>query len=445
MKEIGLILKGLYQKHIAIRKETVEGALNRLGYEGMIISSGKPYTYFLDDQDAAFRSTPHFSHWTPLQGPNHVLHIVPGRKPVLLMFNPTDFWYEHSTASNEFWTEFFEIKPFNSVEMLEAELGGFTNHAFIGPEGSVESCKHYDQNPKLLLASLDWHRAIKSDYEIYCLQEANRLAAQAHLAARSAFIDGGSEIEIHHAYVSALKCSDDDLPYHSIVALDQHAAVLHYQRKRTTRNGRVLLIDSGANYFNYSSDITRTYAHKTASDTFKSLLKSMEATQKQICDKVTAGVNYFDLHDTTHQEITKILLDHEILNGCSIEAAIANGLSRVFFPHGLGHLLGIQVHDVGGLQKNEQGEPCDPSEKYPYLRTARVLRLNEVITVEPGLYFIPALIDPMRSGKEATYFDFSVIDELVPLGGIRIEDNLQVKDGSSLNLTRVYLGNEYLV
>jgi Xaa-Pro dipeptidase len=105
----------------------------------------------------------------------------------------------------------------------------------------------------------------------------------------------------------------------------------------------------------------------------------------------------------------------------------------------LGHFLGIQVHDVGGHQKEPAGGTNPPPEQYPLLRTTRTLEENQVFTVEPGLYFIEMLLRDFREGDDKDAFDWSLIDRLAPCGGIRIEDNVVVTADGHRNLTREYL------
>src|SRR5204862_7060473 len=98
-------------------------------------------------------------------------------------------------------------------------------------------------NPEALLKRLDWDRAIKTAYEVTCLSQATAASAKGHNAARQAFLAGKSELDIHHAYVEASGYTDDQLPYTSIVCLDEKAAILHYHAKRVAGSGRVLLLD----------------------------------------------------------------------------------------------------------------------------------------------------------------------------------------------------------
>src|SRR5262245_46031927 len=95
----------LYADHVAERQRTVEAALQASGFDALVISSGKPFTYFADDQDAPFRETPHFAHWVPLRGPSHLLLVRPGTKARLVRVAPEDYWYEQAPLGTPFWAD----------------------------------------------------------------------------------------------------------------------------------------------------------------------------------------------------------------------------------------------------------------------------------------------------------------------------------------------------
>ena len=121
------------------------------------------------------------------------------------------------------------------------------------------------------------------------------------------------------------------------------------------------------------------------------------------------------------------------------DEAFEKKLTHPFFPHGIGHHLGIQVHDVAGKQSDPQGTPAPPPEEHPFLRNTRTIEPGHVLTIEPGLYFIPMLLRPLRAGEHAERLDWTLIDALTPLGGIRIEDNVLVTETGHRNLTREHL------
>ncbi len=146
-------------------------------------------------------------------------------------------------------------------------------------------------------------------------------------------------------------------------------------------------------------------------------------------------MDYRELHLATHRAIAEWLAARGFLK-ISAEAAVAEGITSVFFPHGLGHLIGLQVHDVSGLQASEAGGEIPRPEGHPYLRLTRVLEPGMAITIEPGLYFIDQLLEALAAGPQRDAVDWSRIDALRPYGGIRIEDDVLVTDEGHRNLTR---------
>jgi Xaa-Pro dipeptidase len=358
----------------------------------------------------------------------------------LIRFAPEDFWYEQLPLGNPFWASEFDIEEAGTVDEVWQRLGTLSRAAYIGNETDRASAAGLEVNPTQLTAHLDWHRTTKSPYEVQCIEEATVIAARAHVAARAAFQTGASELEIHQAYVQAAGVVDHELPYGTIVALDEKGATLHYEGKRQVRNGVVLLIDAGAQVRGYAADITRTMASPRCDSRFQALIAGMEKLELQLCDLVKPGLSYGELHHQGHLFIASLLKEADILHATP-EEAVEKGLSRAFFPHGLGHHLGIQVHDVAGRQGAPDGTPAPPPPQHPTLRTTRTIDAGQVFTVEPGLYFIPMLLRPFRDSEHKARFNWTLIDKLTPCGGIRIEDNLLVTSSGHRNLTRPHLPN----
>jgi Xaa-Pro dipeptidase len=280
---------------------------------------------------------------------------------------------------------------------------------------------------------------VKTHYELEQLRAANRLALLGHAAAKVRFLEGGSEYEIHMAFLQATQNLEDECPYTNIVALNEKAAILHYQFKRKINEdkGRVLLIDAGCKVRAYGSDITRTSVSEDVHPEFRSLVTAMEALELALVDEVKPGKTYQSLHASTLTRVASVLVDHKI---CTGEAAdlIELNIPQLFMPHGVGHLLGIQVHDVGGHQSDINGTILPPPENSPALRNTRTMEVDMVFTVEPGLYFIPLILEAERSSDRGKLINWNAVDELYPCGGIRIEDNIRVTSDGAENLTRQF-------
>lgn len=432
-------MKNLFSEHVQTRQKAAEYALSQSGYAGLILSSGRPHVYFADDQEAIFHPTPHFGHWCPERSPYHLLKIEAGKKPKLVFYSPDDFWHAQPEIGE--WSNEFDVVMVKSLDKRWIGLGEIKNFAFIGPE--EPEAQTLKLNPRELITRLDWGRALKTAYEVQCIQKSNALAALGHKRVKQVFLASQatcSELELHHEFLRACSVREMDLAYQTIIGVNEKSAILHYHDKRQNiAKPQTLLIDAGTNYLSYASDITRTYAHEQAAQEFKDLLKGMDDLQQQLCAEVKAQVEFRTLHKSCHNKIARLLIDSGILKDCDEVSAVKKGLSQVFLPHGLGHMLGLQVHDVAGDQINELGDKAWPDEDFPNLRTQRALRAQEVVTIEPGLYFIDMKLRNHRHGDLSRHFNWPLIDKLLPLGGIRIEDNVLVLNDGMRNLTREVL------
>ena len=290
-------------------------------------------------------------------------------------------------------------------------------------------------NPPHLLTRLHFDRAVKTGYELECMRRASDLGARGHLAALAAFRRGGSEYEAHMCYLEACSQREEEMPYNNIVAYNENSAVLHYQHLERTapKSLRSFLIDAGAQYRGYASDITRTYAAYPSR--FADLVESLDGAQRALCDEIVAGRDYREVHLSAHRRLGD-LMQQIGLTRLPGQAALELGITSVFFPHGIGHLLGLQVHDVGGVMGDDQGRERQRPEGHPYLRLTRMLEPGVVVTVEPGIYLIDSLLAAAHADSRRVHIDWTVVEELKPFGGIRIEDNVVATASAPENLTR---------
>jgi Xaa-Pro dipeptidase len=354
----------------------------------------------------------------------------------MIFMQPRDYWYKPPGVPHEFWTAHFEIAVIHDTAQAGEQINGIGRCAFIGEWQEEFSAWNFAaRNPKSLVDRLHFSRAIKTAYEIECMRQASRLAARGHAAAEAAFRQGASEYDIHTGYLRAIRQTENELPYPSIVALNSNAAVLHYQHQERAAPAQIhsFLIDAGADHSGYASDITRTYA--AAKDDFAALVDGMHELQQSLCGQVRAGTDYASIHLDAHLRIAALLRDSELIR-VPAEDAVGSGLSGVFFPHGVGHLLGLQVHDVAGFMVDAAGTHKQRPTGHPNLRLTRTLEPGFVVTIEPGLYFIDALLDEARTSSQADAIQWRHVDALRRYGGIRIEDNVVCTSGEPENLTR---------
>lgn len=333
----------------------------------------------------------------------------------------------------------FEVEVFKDSakiwERVQENTRQLKHRILIGPKPATEISNHVAESEKhtSFVRALDRTRAIKTDFELDCMKKSTARAVKGHNAAQKAFREGKSEYAVHIAYLDATQQTEARLPYPNIIAFNEHASVLHYQLYDHTppNPARSLLIDAGAKYLCYHSDITRTYADHGQTE-FQALVDSVDSVQRQITDELLPRVSYTEMHVRMHELIAEVLVDQNILQ-CSPDSAFEQELTDVFFPHGLGHLLGLQTHDVGGYtQEDDSLHP--PPERFDSLRLTRRLETNLVTTIEPGIYFIPMLLDKKRGHKD---INWAKVERLVPCGGVRIEDNVYFDPADKLvNMTR---------
>lgn len=426
-------LATLYPQHLSTVCERAEKALALGGFDHLLIAAGMPTEKFLDDQDFPFAVNPHFKHWLPLiDAPGSWIIYTPGHKPKLVFLQPRDYWHVVPQAPHGYWVAHFDIVIVRSAADALAELP--TGHGAVIAPAAVDGVEV--NNPPAVLDYLHWHRSYKTPYELALMREASRIGTRAHHAAADAFRAGASEFDIHLAYLAAARQIDAELPYASIVGLNEHGAVLHYSKfdRSPPPSCRSLLIDAGASAAGYASDITRTYAAADASE-FQALIDSVDAAQQGFVAMVRAGQDYADLHVHAHHVLAGVLREHGLIR-MSAESAVASGVSSAFFPHGLGHSIGLQVHDVAGFQQSERGGTVPRPDGHPYLRMTRTLEPGMVVTIEPGLYFIDMLLAELRDKPAAGDIDWAKVDAFRPYGGIRIEDDVVCTDGAPENLTR---------
>jgi len=431
------MIHSLYPAHLAAIQQRWEAAMVAEKLDAIVVHSGTPIVSFLDDYVYPFRPNPHFLAWLPLaQHHDSILIVRPGKKPELWYFQAEDYWHVPPSDPEAWWAESFDIRVTSDTEAWKAAgaqlgkriavLGDSSELPGVFPQSAI--------NPQDLVMRLHLERTRKTPYELACMREATRIATAAHHAARDAFLAGKSEFDIHLAYLDKARQYDAELPYGSIVALNEHAAVLHYQKRQLAApaESRSFLIDAGATRHAYASDITRTYA--AHSGEFADLVEAMDMVELTLAGQVKAGLSYPQLHIEAHRRIAAVLHDAGItrLDG---DDAVESGLSSVFFPHGLGHFIGLQTHDVAGLVDNEGKDLARP-DGHPYLRLTRELEAGNVLTIEPGLYFIPALLAEWKIKGDAKVINWDAVEKLSPYGGIRIEDNVVVTNSGGENLTR---------
>lgn len=423
-----------FQEHLSFVTSTADAALAKTGHDSLIIASGIEKIRFLDDSPYPFKANPQFKYWAPLcQHPNSWIAYTPGQKPIIVYYQPDDYWHVPPSAPNGDWVEHFDIRIINEAADAANHLPNPARAAIIG-EADAALGNYTPNNPKALLDFLHYHRAYKTPHELTQMRKAQDKAARGHRAAEQAFQSGASEAQINAAFLSAAGHTDNDVPYNNIVALNENGATLHYQYKSFNKpaHHRSLLIDAGAEFNGYAADITRTYGN--GFELFEQLISSVEKEQLALCAQVKAGLDYRELHMQCHLRLGGVLRQLGIVD-MEPSTMLEKGVSSIFYPHGLGHPIGLQVHDVAGFS-DENGVLIPRPEGQPFLRMTRILEPGMVVTIEPGLYFIPTLLAKLKLRPEAKSINWQKVEQLMPYGGVRIEDEVHCTDLDPENISR---------
>lgn len=434
----GATLGAQYPAHIDALKARHDRALSVAGASHVVVFAGAPKLRFLDDYHYPFTANPHFASWLPLiRHPHSYLVYTPGETPVLVYFQEKDYWHAPPSAPEGYWAEHFDVRIVHEAEDIKQHLPVERDKCILIGEIDNEAQAFGIErvNPTSAIHSLHYARAKKTAYEIDCLRAASRRGAKGHRAAEKAFREGKSEYDIHLDYCRAVDHQEKELPYGNIIALNEHGAILHYQHlsRDTPATRRSFLIDAGAAVNGYASDITRTYSYEDRE--FGTLIERMDELQQGLVAKVQAGVDFAELHIETHRQIATVLNEFELATG-SADALIENGVTAAFYPHGLGHFLGLQVHDVGGFMADESGGTIDRPSGHPFLRLTRMLEEDHVVTIEPGLYAIDMLQKNLEGTPAHKMVNAERVAWLQAFGGIRIEDDVRVLANGAENMTR---------
>lgn len=274
-------------------------------------------------------------------------------------------------------------------------------------------------------------RSIKSEEEIAELERASAIGYKMHTTAMRLARPGVTEQYIGGVLEGIACAYGAQVSFQSIVSM--HGEILHgYPSPRKLEQGRLLLVDAGAETNdNYCSDHTRTTpigARFTQRQ--KDIYNIVVDCHDLALTHARPGVRWWDVHMAVCTLMTERLKDLGLMKG-DTDAAVAAGAHALFLPHGLGHMMGMDVHDMEGLGQTYVGYDAEtrPSTQFgtASLRFARRLEVGHVVTDESGIYFIPDLIDLWRKeGTNAEFLNFDAIEKYKDFGGIRIEDDVLI-------------------
>lgn len=252
-------------------------------------------------------------------------------------------------------------------------------------------------------------RVFKTNLELDVLRYVNKISSNAHKEVMKQIRPGMEEYQLesifqHYCYYNGGARS---VAYTSICCSGESGAVLHYghagaPNNKTVQDGDMCLFDMGSEYYCYASDITCSFpANGVFSEDQKMIYSAVYKSSQAVMKAVKPGVSWVDMHLLADRVHLQELAENGLIKG-DIEEMMKVRLGAVFMPHGLGHFMGCDTHDVGGYLDHCPSRRCEPG--LVNLRTARVLEEGMVLTIEPGIYFIPHLIEKALNDPELSKF-----------------------------------------
>ncbi|EAT90479.2 hypothetical protein SNOG_02267 [Parastagonospora nodorum SN15] len=287
-------------------------------------------------------------------------------------------------------------------------------------------------------------RMIKDEHEIKLIRKANDISSKAHREVLSNILKFTNEAQVEGLFLDVcVSHQAKQQAYDPIAASGPNAGTLHYDANDEDFGKRQLMcLDAGCEYELYASDITRTFplSSKWPSKEAANIYRLVERMQELCIKRLAPGVRYLDLHILAHQIAIDGLLALGILHNGTKEEIYKAGTSRAFFPHGLGHHIGLEVHDVG------QAELMSVRRGKQVLEQSSHLEEGMIVTVEPGIYFSVYALQHfyLPSPVHSKYINLEVLNRYLPVGGVRIEDDILITAKSYENLTTAPKGDEML-
>jgi Xaa-Pro aminopeptidase len=265
------------------------------------------------------------------------------------------------------------------------------------------------------------------------MEKAVTISGQMHIAAMRGAMVGIKEAQLAGIVEGIAIGAGGDLAYPAILTVNGQTLHNHYHGN-TLQSGQLILGDFGAETaMHYAGDITRTFpVDKQFTEQQKHIYQLVLQAEMAAIEALKPGVPYRDIHLMAARIMADGLKDLGLMKG-DMEAAVAEGAHALFFPHGLGHMLGLDVHDMEDLGEDYVGytDQIKRSEQFGLrsLRLGRELEAGFVLTVEPGLYFIPELIDQWQAaGKHKDFINYDKVADYRDFSGVRIEDNVLITE-----------------
>ncbi|KAF9365012.1 hypothetical protein BGX34_011771 [Mortierella sp. NVP85] len=395
------------------------------------------------DVELPFRQESNFYYLTGFaEHDAHVLFDLKTQKMTLLPYKLPDdhiVWMGMPATQQELHVSFEADEIRWSTELVAAINSSGASTLYVLRQEDAPKDISLTVNSEVLQDAITAARIYKSAYEIEAMRKINHISSNAHVALMKAAKGSQTEVELDALFrYETARFGARGQAYQPIVGVGSNAATLHYGRNSASFNGnhdQLCLVDAGAELGCYASDITRTFPlnGKFAGDA-KTVYEIVLQMQKAVLAALKPGVQWEDMHRLAAKVAVEGLQKAGLLKAeFSVQELLEKHVDGVFFPHGLGHMIGLDVHDVGGYPKGVQRIQA-PGIRY--LRMRRALEPGFVVTVEPGVYFVEFILNEARNDNEiAKYMNWDVVDRFIKVGGVRIEDCVVITESGIDNLT----------
>uniref|UniRef100_A0A6B2L3E9 Xaa-Pro dipeptidase n=1 Tax=Arcella intermedia TaxID=1963864 RepID=A0A6B2L3E9_9EUKA len=355
--------------------------------------------------------------------------------------------------NNQYWKDHYKVEDCFYVEDIEKTLkslncdtvcviSGVNTDSGLAHQGApFEGISNFKVDKDLLFPVIQNARVVKSDKELDVMRYVAAESAKAHSEIMRIVKPGMSEFQLESHFRHLIYCNSGcrNVSYTCICGSGPNGAILHYghagaPNDKLIKEGEMLMFDMGGEYHCYGADISRSFpVSGRFTEEQREVYSSVLASQQAVMDAMKAGVSWPDMHRLANRVICEQLKKYNFLKG-DIEDMMANYVGALFMPHGLGHLLGLDTHDVGGYPEGTS-RSTEPGLKS--LRYGGLLEKNMVITVEPGIYFIRAVLEPAFLNPQVNIFlNEEKIRKFLDFGGIRIEDDVIVLENGIENMSR---------
>ncbi|XP_043488086.1 xaa-Pro dipeptidase isoform X4 [Polistes fuscatus] len=354
-----------------------------------------------------------------------------------------DFKKRYGVDETYYTDEIKKILKDKGASLLLTLYGKNSDSGLYSQEAIFDGVGEFKINNTTLYPEICECRVIKTAKEIDVLRYVVKISSEAHKTVMRMVRPGLGEFQAEAAFLNYIYSIGGcrHVSYTCICGSGHNASILHYghagaPNSKILKDGDMCLFDMGGNYCGYAADITCSFpANGKFTDDQKFIYNAVLKARDAVMNAAKPGVSWTDMHLLANETMLSSLKEGGLLIG-NVKEMIESGLNEIFQPHGLGHLMGLDVHDVGGyLPGHPQRSTLAGIRK---LRMARTLLAGMVLTIEPGCYFIDCLLDDaLANPNQSRFIVREQLERFRGWGGIRIEDDVLITENGVENLTQV--------